>query len=310
MSDGFCNNLFSIKLTKDNDVRDRTAKPLGTIENWKEILEARLDKLLASWSGKDPILIDLMLWSVSGGGKRLRPLLFISAAKAVGGDPLSFIDAACSFELIHAASLIIDDLPCMDNSGFRRGKPSLHKVTDEAISILTSISLISAAFKILTSCGQSNQDGSHTILRSVRILSTAIGPTGMVGGQYADLVYDSIPLYNDNVKRTLQRKTSALFIAAVEIGSILAGACEEDVLSLKGFAEKIGLAFQIIDLNDIEQDKESGRKGFNYARKVGSLAAEREARHLIDEGREIIKRFGESGIELLAITNNIKSLIP
>lgn len=281
------------------------------LKNWKKVVNSRLIDLVTSWNGQEKGISDAIIFSVSNPGKLLRPLLMMGTVKTLGQDPTKFIDAACAIELVHTASLILDDLPCMDDCSIRRGRPSLHQQSGEAIAILTSISLLAAAFHILAETEQTYflRIGG-TGLRAVCALSTAIGTRGMVGGQYADLVKDLVQLSSEDIKEVLRQKTATLFVAAVEIGAILGGANNREEYLLKTFAENIGVAFQIInDLSEVGQDTTQRQKGLNFACKVGRMLAEKEALRLIKEGYELLHDFGDAGNELFELTHQIEILI-
>jgi len=235
----------------------------------------------------------------------------MGTVKTLGRDPIKFIDAACAIELVHIASLILDDLPCMDNCNIRRGRPSLHQQSGEAIAILTSISLFTEAFHILAKTEQTYSPRlGGSALRTVCALSAAVGSRGMVGGQYADLVKDIVQLSNEDIKEVLRQKTATLFVAAVEIGAILGGANNREEYLLKTFAENIGVAFQIIDdLSEVGQDTIQKQKGLNFACKAGRMLAEKEALRLIKEGYELLHEFGDAGNELFELTHQIELLM-
>jgi geranylgeranyl diphosphate synthase type II len=281
------------------------------LKNWKKVVSSRLIDLVTSWSGQEKGISDAIIFSVSNPGKLLRPLLMMGTVKTFGRDPIKFIDAACAIELVHIASLILDDLPCMDNCNIRRGRPSLHLQSGETIAILTSISLLAAAFHVLAETEQTYSPRLEgTALKAISVLTAAIGPRGMVGGQYTDLEKNIAQLSNKDIKEVLRQKTATLFVAAVEIGAILGGANNREEYLLKTFAENIGVAFQIIDdLSEVGQDIIQKQKGLNFACKAGRMLAEKEASQLIKEGYELLHEFGDAGNELFELTHQIELLI-
>ncbi len=198
-----------------------------------------------------------MRYSLLDGGKRIRPMLVYAAYQAVSGDtidyPHSALDqAACAVEMIHAYSLIHDDLPAMDDDDLRRGQPTCHKAFDEATAVLTGDALQTRAFETLT---QLPNTCAETRLSLLKILTGAAGQCGMVGGQIIDLnaVDSEISLAHLETLHLL--KTGALIRAAVAIGASLAGATERQLLALDHFASATGLAFQVQDdILDVESD--------------------------------------------------------
>ncbi len=198
-------------------------------------------------------LVQAEAYSLFSGGKRIRPFLLIETCKAFGGDEATAVKAAAALEMIHTYSLIHDDLPCMDNDDFRRGKPSCHKAFGEATALLAGDALLTDAFGVAAFCGAS----AEQTLNVIAILSSAAGTHGMVGGQYMDL---NMPNGADRnyLDKMQALKTGALISAAVRIGICLTPAATfpEVRTAMLEYAEKIGRAFQIAD--DLLDYKESG----------------------------------------------------
>lgn len=191
-----------------------------------------------------PTIFDSMRYSLFAGGKRLRPVLLLAAADAVGADGNKFLNVACGLEMIHTYSLIHDDLPAMDNDDYRRGKLTNHKVYGEGIAVLAGDALLTYAFETMLS-----QEGvdPKTLLKVVKEIASAAGPEGMVGGQVIDMESEGKAVSFDTLQQMHRAKTGALFRAAVRAGAILGGASEEEIEALTVYAEKFGLAFQITD---------------------------------------------------------------
>ncbi|MGI6144177.1 MAG: polyprenyl synthetase family protein [Peptococcia bacterium] len=188
-----------------------------------------------------------MHYSVFAGGKRLRPILCLAAAEAVGKDFQPFIPVACALEMIHTYSLIHDDLPAMDNDDYRRGKLTNHKVFGEGIAILAGDALLTYAFEVLARKGEENPQ-NQKYLQVIREIAAAAGTLGMIGGQVVDLDSEGKNLTDEKLLVYIHtHKTGALFRASVRAGAILAGAGAEELKCLTIFAEKFGLAFQITD---------------------------------------------------------------
>lgn len=208
------------------------------------IIDQHLDTLVKLENAYPPVIFEAMRYSLFAGGKRLRPILLMSAADAVGGSGEDYLNVACGLEMIHTYSLIHDDLPAMDNDDFRRGKLTSHKVFGEGIAVLAGDALLTAAFDVMLS-----QPGikSELLIKVAREIANAAGPSGMVGGQAVDLISEGKNIDFDTVKYMHQAKTGDLFKAAIRAGAILAGGDENQIIALTKYAEQFGLAFQITD---------------------------------------------------------------
>lgn len=214
---------------------------------WNEklqLVEAELAQIIPQESALSSTLCEAMNYSLMAGGKRLRPVLLIAAADAVGGLGDSFIKSACAIEMIHTYSLIHDDLPAMDNDDYRRGKLTCHKVYGDGMAVLAGDALLTMAFEVL--CSQKNVNAENR-LRVVREMSFSAGSNGMVGGQAIDLLSENKSIDMKTLKQMHEAKTGALFCAAIRSGAILANATERQMDALTIYAEKFGLAFQITD---------------------------------------------------------------
>ncbi|MCA1945361.1 MAG: polyprenyl synthetase family protein [Desulfovibrio sp.] len=190
-------------------------------------------------------LLEAMEYSLHAGGKRLRPVLCLTAASLFGLSPEAVLPFACGIECIHTYSLIHDDLPAMDNDDLRRGKPTNHKVFGEATAILAGDGLLTEAFRLM---GRTRGVAAENLLQAISTMATAAGAAGMVGGQTLDMAYEqrtdiTLPLLRD----MHARKTGALIRAACHCGAILAGAPEADQHRLASYGAALGVAFQIAD---------------------------------------------------------------
>lgn len=183
-------------------------------------------------------------YSLLAGGKRVRPLLTIITAEMLGKDFKKAMIPACTLEMIHTYSLIHDDLPCMDDDDFRRGKPSLHKAVDEGLAVLTGDYLLTSAFDILANIDCLTADQK---LALISVLAKKSGAEGMIGGQVMDISSDDTKIDLSRLQEIHMRKTGMLIAASLEFGAIIAEATREVQASLKEFGLKLGLAFQIID---------------------------------------------------------------
>ena len=286
---------------------------VGVQEDVKEALaevarlvERRMEKLLPEAEGHEARLADAMEYAALAGGKRLRPFLVVQSADLFGVARDCSLRVAAAVEFIHTYSLIHDDLPCMDDADTRRGKPTVHKVFDQATAVLVGDALLTYAFEILA------DDATHSDprvrLELVRSLAAASGFHGMVGGQMIDLVAETEAMDLSAITRLQQMKTGALMGFSVEAGAILGRAPVEKRHALRGYARDMGLAFQIADdLLDIEGDaatlgKDTGKdQAAGKATFVTALGIERartQAEILIDQAIEYLDVFGAAA-ELL-----------
>lgn len=202
-------------------------------------------------------LFDAMRYSLLAGGKRLRPMLTLALCEICGGSAEEALPFAAAVEMVHTYSLIHDDLPCMDNDDYRRGKPTNHKVYGEAVAVLAGDALLTAAFSQLAAASLP----AERVVRAVDALSRCAGELGMVGGQVLDINAETRLCTEQEVYDIQSRKTGALISAACRLGMIAAGGSDEQLRSAVRYAEAIGLAFQIEDdiLDVIGDEKKLGK---------------------------------------------------
>ena len=229
------------------------------LDRQQQLVDAELDRL-APPAATPPVTIHrAMRYSLFAGGKRLRPILCMEAARAISGDAAGAETAACALEMIHTYSLIHDDLPALDNDDLRRGKPTCHKVFGEAMAILAGDALLTLAFQVL---GAIESVDAAARAAMVLELATASGtPGGMIAGQVSDLEGEGKtpdPLLLESIHRA---KTGALLRASLRIGAIYAGASREQFEALSLYGEHVGLAFQIVDdvLDVVESSEALGK---------------------------------------------------
>lgn len=208
------------------------------------LIETAMQQLIPQSHPYSQTLFDAMNYSLFAGGKRLRPILLMASAEAVGGNGTAYLPVACSLEMIHTYSLIHDDLPAMDNDDYRRGKLTNHMVFGDGMAILAGDALLTAAFE--AALAQPDVEPGR-LLKAVQEIAVAAGAQGMVGGQAVDLTSEGKVLDADTLRFMHQAKTGALFRAAIRAGAILAGASAEELQLLTQYAEQFGLAFQITD---------------------------------------------------------------
>ncbi len=285
-------------------VQSMTDPDIAYLKNKQADIDRLLDHYLPPANTYPQILHQAMRYSVLAGGKRLRPILAITAYESLGGDNPEIINpAACALEFIHTYSLIHDDLPCMDDDDLRRGQPTLHKKFDEATAVLAGDALHDLAFELMARSGSA---------RAVEELARAIGTEGMIGGQVADVAAEGKGATLDDIVYIHTHKTGALIRGSLRIGAILAGVDESILERLSQYGEKIGLAFQIVDdiLDEKGDQKELGKKigsdrknkKATYPGTVGLEKAVDDAGRLIDEAVEICHGFDlhENYFEMIA----------
>lgn len=269
-------------------------------------VELELDKILPNPDGEEANLYRAMRYATLGGGKRLRPFLLIQTGNLFGVSDTRLIGPAIALELVHCYSLIHDDLPCMDDDDYRRGKPTVHRAFDEATAVLAGDALLTLAFVVLAR-GDEEID-PRTQMRLVTELAKAAGANGMVGGQMID-ISGTENLRDPNIlERMQQLKTGALFRFAVIAGCEIGKASDLDIESLTIFASKLGLAFQISDdIADVTKEqnqiragsRNSSREEFgNFASIFGIEEAKKRKEALIQDCKLLLGRFESRGSTL------------
>lgn len=224
----------------------------------QSLVDPALEQLFRPPHARMATLYAAMRYSVMNGGKRVRPLLVLASCEAVAGEPRNALGAACAVELIHAYSLVHDDLPAMDDDDWRRGQPTTHIRYGEASAILAGDALQALAFEVLTDPAYSPQPDA-TRLRMLRLLSKAAGAAGMVGGQAIDLDATGQTVSQSHLEQMHRHKTGALICASVMLGGLCSPQVSEAQLKcLENYAQAIGLAFQVQDdILDITGDTQT-----------------------------------------------------
>jgi geranylgeranyl diphosphate synthase type II len=277
-------------------------------------VDAYLDRAVLSEDEDPRTLHRAMRYSLFAGGKRLRPVLAMAAAEAVGvwhDAPKGILPLAGALELIHTYSLIHDDLPAMDNDDLRRGQPTCHRVFGEATAILAGDALLTLAFDLLSREEFRRAATAERAIRIVETLSRACGSLGLVGGQAVDIASQGKPLDLPALQSVHARKTGALIRASVCSGGIFAGAEGEDLEALTRYGEEVGLAYQVVDdLLDLAGDPEKlGKRVGGDQRKakptypalLGVEAAKAQSDAMRDRALKAVERFGERADPLRAI---------
>lgn len=282
--------IFQIIQTMHNTIINRLTDNRNLIE---KSLSAYYPESNESYS----MLIDSQRYSLLGGGKRIRGSLVIEFCKLFGGDIESALPYACAIEMIHCSSLIHDDLPCMDNDDYRRGKLSNHKVFTEGMALLSGDAMMAKAFEIVAT---NHHLSASTNMIAVTILSRSTGTDGMLGGQAIDLVAANKKLDLEVIYKLHALKTGKLISASAKLGCLAAGIEESDerMTASVRYAENVGLAFQIID--DILDYEEGKRELNSFLSHISVEEAKELALNLTNEAIDIIRPYDNGVLEGLA----------
>lgn len=275
-----------------------------TLSQYAEIINAHLQKVVPGCDFGESVVHDAMNYSLSIGGKRIRPVLVLEFCRVCGGNIDDALDFAAALEMIHTYSLIHDDLPCMDDDDMRRGMPSCHIEFGYEYALLAGDGLLTAAFGRIADGKIAKEDPCRAI-KAVSVLSSLAGANGMIGGQVIDLKNENKKAGLETLRKMDELKTGALIKCAALLGCIAAGADEEKTAAAVTYAEKIGQAFQIVDDildatgdekslgKPIGSDEESGKS--TYYTLLGHEKAQAEADRLTDEAVKSLEIFGEEG---------------
>lgn len=214
-----------------------------TVQAWAQRTEQRLAELCDEYLPQDAEIGQAARYSLLGGGKRVRAVLTLAACELAGAPAEQALAYACALEMLHCYSLIHDDLPCMDDDDFRRGRPSCHKQYGEATALLAADALVTAAFEVIANAALPAQSR----VQAAAVLAKAGGARGMLYGQELDKRYETQPASEEQLRALHAHKTGALIVAAVELGCLAAGADEALRAALAHYAAELGLVFQIVD---------------------------------------------------------------
>jgi geranylgeranyl diphosphate synthase, type II len=278
----------------------------------QEVIDAELGRLVPPESALPQTIHRAMRYSLFAGGKRIRPILCIEAARSLGDDSTGVISAACPLELIHTYSLIHDDLPALDNDDYRRGKLTNHKVFGDAMAILAGDSLLTLAFQVLAQLEAPDRRKTRMIAE----LSTAAGTVdGMIGGQVADLEGEGQSPTAALLESIHRAKTGALLRASLRLGAIYAGADDAQYDALSRYGEHIGLAFQIVDdILDVEESsealgktagKDAQQQKITFPAVYGLDESRRMAAAQCERAHETLLPFGERAARLHELADHI-----
>jgi geranylgeranyl diphosphate synthase, type II len=280
------------------------------LEERRLLVEEALRQLAPS--SESPVVVAAVADSLFAPAKRLRPILALLVAEVLQGDPRSVLPAACAVEMVHTASLILDDLPCMDDATSRRGRPACHVTHGEATALLAAFALLNRAYEILAEGWASGPDpqGRAVIARE---LARAVGLRGMIAGQAADLEMTGRSIDFPTLEFIHSRKTGALFIAAAALGAQAVGAQPAERSAVEAYAKNLGLAFQIVDdlIDATGSAAEAGKDVVKDGRKTtfvsfaGIEGAKQLAQELVKVSQEALAGFGPRAQALLDLASYV-----
>ena len=281
----------------------------------KALIDAALDGLLPGEEFYPPVIFQAVRYSLLAGGKRLRPILCLAAAEAVGGDSRTIMPVACALECIHTYSLIHDDLPAMDNDDYRRGRLTSHKAFGEDIAILAGDALLTEAFHLLTRRELMPGIPPEDILAVAAEIAAAAGWFGMVGGQVLDVRSEGKTVDLETLQQIHRLKTGEMIRVSLRAGAILSGASAAMLASLSDYGRQIGLAFQIADdILNVEGDRvllgkqtgsDAARRKVTFPSLLGIEASRARAESLIKEAVASLASFDDRAAPLRLITGYI-----
>lgn len=266
-----------------NNFYDEYKKRIATIDDYMHFC-------LSRFSDCESELFDAMNYAVFNGGKRLRSILCMEVCRMLSGDHTKALPFAAAIEFIHAFSLVHDDLPCMDNADLRRGQPSCHKKYGEAMALLAGDALLNTAFEVMTdACMDMNPDK----FAAMKAVGNAAGSHGMINGQVRDMaLMGKTTASEEELIKLIEHKTMALIMSGAEAGSCVASAADETRKELVEFAYNLGVAFQIRDdFEDEEEDMEEAQNSPNFINSLGRETARQRMNEYVEKATAIIDKY-------------------
>ncbi|MGN0601748.1 MAG: polyprenyl synthetase family protein [Oscillospiraceae bacterium] len=267
------------------------------LKTYCEKIEEQLLEFTKRKESLQGIIYDAMEYSLMAGGKRLRPVLMLEFCRMCGGDVSKYLDIACTIEMIHTFSLIHDDLPCMDNDDYRRGKPSCHKAFPENIALLAGDALNTLAFEVIANAAIEGRISADKAVMLVSVLGKAVGVEGMIGGQVIDLQSEGKSISLETLNVLQEKKTGALIEAACVMGVVLGGKFDK-IPTAANYAMALGKAFQIEDdILDVTGSFEE------LGKPIGSDGEQNKNTYVsilgLEESKNTAKKFTENALKYL-----------
>ena len=278
----------------------------GRLAGWAGLVDRRLPDLLPPPSARPEPVHQAMHYALTGAGKRVRPVLTLAVADLCGGRSEPVLDLACAVEMVHACSLVLDDLPSMDDAALRRGRPTVHRVFGESVALLAALALLNRAYALVAEAAHRLALRRYTAEDVVHHLAAAIGSDGLIGGQALDLLSRPEEMDLGVLEYIHSHKTGALFMAAGELGAMAADARRRDLEAIARFAKNLGLAFQISDdLLDVlgtpeETGKDTGKDAdrVTFVKLLGVAGAQALAAELLGFAADSLAPFGRKADSL------------
>ena len=269
---------------------------MDNMERYIALIEEELAASVPALEGELATVPEMLRYSLESGGKRVRPLLCLEWCAAAGGDVKKALPFAAAVEFVHTYSLIHDDLPCMDNDDYRRGKLSSHKRFGEANALLAGDALLTHAFYLISQAAVEGRVTAEAAVKAAAELSRLCGAAGMIGGQYIDLAYENKAATADILFQQDALKTAALIEAACVLGLIAADADEEKITAARAFAKGLGLAFQITDdILEVTEEGASSDEINGKATYVGLMGMEKARACAAEYTQSAVKALGILG---------------
>lgn len=282
------------------------------MKNYIDLIEKKLDEYIPVQYPEE--IFESMRYSVLAGGKRLRPIMCLETCKLFGGNIEDALPIACAIEMLHVQSLIHDDLPCMDNDDFRRGKPSNHKAFSESTAVLAGDALISYAIQVIIE--KSKNLPAERVLKLIELFSNAAGVYGIIAGQIVDIASEGKKMDGKTLEYIHTHKTADMFRFALKAGGVVAGVSDEVLEHLDELGLKLGIAFQICDdiLDETSTFEEMGKtlgkdeaaEKSTYTRLYGLKESECKVDCLLDECRVILNKYNIKSEVLEDIISSIE----
>lgn len=280
------------------------------LANNQKRIERALDRYLPREKARPATIHRAMRYSLFAGGKRLRPILCLSAAEACGGSMEAALPLACAMECIHTYSLVHDDLPSMDNDDFRRGRPTCHKVFGDGIAVLAGDALLTVAFEIIAHATPTRRYSMPVLLREVAV---AAGSRKLIAGQVADLEAEGKKSNRADLRYIHENKTAAILTTSARLGAMSANADAKMLSAITRFGRALGLAFQVIDdILDVTQTteklgksagKDAAAQKATYPAVIGLEKSRAEAKRLTRNAHDALSLFGEKARTLRELAN-------
>jgi geranylgeranyl diphosphate synthase type II len=276
----------------------------------RSVIDRALERYFTAREGRSETIWRAMRYGLFPGGKRIRPILTLAAGEVFGGKQRELVPFACAVEMIHAYSLIHDDLPALDDDDLRRGAPTAHKVFGEGLALLAGDGLLTEAFHVLSAPPVARALSPELVLELIHELSQAIGVAGLVGGQAFDLEAENREVDLAMVEYVHVKKTGALILASVRIGARVGGAKAAELKRISRYGEYLGLAFQIADdIIDFQGEVFGGhgasehkeRKKATYPSVIGVVQAKEQLKELLQQSAREVAPFGTRAEPLRAI---------